>query len=124
MQPLPVVSLNKLVNLAEQPTQPRKRLSPFWLASLSGSLCPGTIATIVYDRTVCSAAAVEGTRDVVVLAELTEPGGWFVSPYDAGGIFEVLRTQLDPHELIAAGRSRRGDARPRSGPGAKSAVQP
>ena len=102
-EPLPVVPVNKLVNLAEEPTQPRGRMVPYWFASLVGSLCLGTIAALVRDRsdkTVRSAAAVEGARDVTVLTQIP-----LVSLSGAkGGRKGGADPQLRLHDMLAAAR--------------------
>lgn len=72
-EPLPSVAVNKLVNLAERPTQPRERLAPAWPASVFGSLALGTVPAVwrdKRDKTVRSAAAIESARPVSVLAQI------------------------------------------------------
>ena len=70
---LPASPVNRLVNLAERPAVPNERLGPAWIASAILALGLGTIAAIardVSDKTIRSAAAIEGTRDVTVIAQI------------------------------------------------------
>ncbi len=72
-EPLPSIPVNRLVNLAERPTEPQEHRLPAWIASVLGSLALGTIAAVMRDRsdtTVRSAAAIEGARPVAVLAQV------------------------------------------------------
>jgi len=70
---LPASPVNRLVNLAERPAVPDERLGPAWIASAILALGLGTVAAIardVSDKTIRSAAAIEGVRDVTVLAQI------------------------------------------------------
>ena len=72
-EPLPSIPVNRLVNLAERPTEPQERRLPAWIGSLLASLALGTTAAVMRDRsdtTVRSAAMIERARPVAVLAQV------------------------------------------------------
>lgn len=104
VEALPASPVNRLVNLAERPAVPDERLGPAWIASAILALGLGTIAAIardVSDKSVRSAAAIEGARDVKVLGQIPR-----VTP--AGNLKARLSSTapvLPLSDTLAAGQS-------------------